>query len=214
VSEPVSVRTRFERFPATVKGALVFRGEDRDPHQIHVRGARAVAFGGGMERDVPVEHATVTVPPKQDVFVPFEMAVADLDPGWYGFEVDVDLDGSPRTLHGDRRFSVAWPRGTMRTGTIKLDRSFRVGELRVLVTKLQLASDGATLRLELDPSTDVEVALTAEPGSVPVPVVELDLDARAPGTIVRAYPIPRATRLLRLEVANDAERGSVELPLE
>ena len=207
MSEPVSVRTRFERFPATVKGALVFRGEDRDPHQIHVRGARAVAFGGGMERDVPVEHATVTVPPRQDVFVPFEMAVADLDPGWYGFEVDVDLDG-------DRRFSVAWPRGTMRTGTIKLDRSFRVGDLRVVATKLQLASDGATLRLELDPSTEVEVALTAEPGSAPIPVVELEPDARAPGTVVRAYPVPRATRLLRLEVANGPERGSIELPLE
>jgi hypothetical protein len=214
VSEPVSVRTRFERFPATVKGALVFRGEDRDPHQIHVRGARAVSVGGGAERDVPVEHATVTVPPRQDVFVPFEMAVTDLEPGWYGFEVDVDLDGSARTLHGDRRFSVAWPRGTMRTGTIKLDRSFRVGDLRVVATKLQLSSEGATLRLELDPSTDVGVALTAEPGSVPLPVVEVEHDPRAAGAVVRAYPVPRATRLLRLEVTNESERGSIELPLE
>src|SRR5262249_31786032 len=83
VTEPVSVRTRFERFPATVKGALVFRGEDPDPHQIEVRGARVVAFSGSSERDVPVELAVVTVPPRQDVFVPFEMSVGDLEPGWY-----------------------------------------------------------------------------------------------------------------------------------
>jgi hypothetical protein len=214
VSEPVSVRTRFERFPATVKGAMVFRGEDADPHQIHVRAARAVAFGGATERDVPMEHATVTVPPRQDVFVPFEMAVADLEPGWYGFEVDVDLDGSPRTLHGDRRFSVAWPRGTMRTGTIKLDRSFRVGGQRVVATRLQLASDAATLRLELDPSEGFEVALTGEPGGVPLPVVDVEPDPRTSATVVRVYPVPRGTRVLRLEVANEAGRGSVDLPLE
>jgi len=214
MSEPVSVRTRFERFPATVKGALVFRGEDPDPHQIHVRGARAVAIAGDVERDVPVEHATVTVPPRQDVFVPFEMAVADLEPGWYGFEVDVDLDGSPRILRGDRRFSVAWPRGTMRTGTIKLDRSFRVGGQRVVVSKLQLASDGATLRLELEPAADLEISLTGEPGAVPLPVVEIEPDPRTSATLVRAYPVPRATRLLRLELALEADRGSVDLPLQ
>src|SRR5438552_6104450 len=95
----VSVRTRFERFPATVKGALVFRGEDPDPHQVAVRSARVVGLGGGPERDLPVERAVITVPPHQDLFVPFEMTVADLEPGWYGFQVEVDLDGSPRTLH-------------------------------------------------------------------------------------------------------------------
>jgi hypothetical protein len=161
-----------------------------------------------------VEHAIVTLPPHQDVFVPFETAVGDLEPGWYGFEVDVDLDGSPRTLGGDRRFSVAWPRGTMRTGAVKVDRSFRVGDQRIVVTRMQLASDATTIRLELDPPEPVEVVLTAEPGAVRLPVVEIEADARSSTTIVSAYPVPRETRKLRLELARDDERGSVELPLD
>ena len=214
MTEEVSVRTRFERFPATVKGALVFRGEDRDPHQIEVRGARVVEFGGHGEREVPVELAVVTVPPHQDVFVPFEMAVADLEPGWYGFEVDVDLDGSPRTLNGDRRFSVAWPRGTMRTGTVKVDRSFRVGDRRVVVTRLHLASDATTLRLEVDPVSPVEVSLAGEPGLVELPVVDVDTDERTSTVTVRAYPVPREVRKLRLEVAAGDDRETVDLPLD
>ncbi|MFL5798777.1 MAG: hypothetical protein ACJ77A_12705 [Actinomycetota bacterium] len=210
--EPVSVRTRFERFPATVKGALVFRGEDRDPHQIAVRSARVVGLRGGSERDVPVERAIVTVPPHQDLFVPFEMAVADLDPGWYGFEVEVDLDGAPRTLYGDRRFSVPWPRGTMRTGIMKADRSFRVGAIRVVVTRVQLASDATTLRLELDPPAPVECMLSAEPGG-DLPVVETELDERSGTLMVRAYPVPRDGRKLRLEIAGGEDRGTVELSL-
>jgi hypothetical protein len=214
VTQPVSVRTRFERFPATVKGALVFRGEDSDPHQIAVRGARVVGLGGGPGREVPVELAVITVPPHQDVFVPFEMSVSDLDPGWYGFEIEVDLDGSPRRLDGDRRFSVAWPRGTMRTGVVKVDRSFRVGEQRVVVARLQLASDATTLRLELDPPTPVEVGLVAEPGSHALPVVELDLDERSSTATVRAYPVPRASRKLQLEVAAGEHRQTVDIALD
>src|SRR5262249_37136223 len=152
-----------------------------------------------------------------DVFVPFEMSVGDLEPGWYGFEVEVDLDGSPRTLHGDRRFSVAWPRGTMRTGTVRVERSLRVGDQRVLVTRLQLSSESTRVRLELDPSEPsepVEVALRAEPGSVELPVVEMERDPRTTATTVKAYPMPRDSRKLMLEVAAGDERGSVELPLD
>jgi hypothetical protein len=142
------------------------------------------------------------------------MPLGELEAGWYGFEVDVDLDGSPRTLHGDRRFSVAWPRGTMRTGTIKVDRSLQLGEQRVLVTRLQLASDATTLRLELDPQESIEVALRAEPGSVPIPVVEVDLDVRTSATVVRAYPVPRAASRLVLELGRGDVTGSMEVPLD
>src|SRR2546427_30058 len=48
----VSVRTRFDRFPATVKGAFVVRGEDRDPHQVEVR------VGGVKARVARVECTT------------------------------------------------------------------------------------------------------------------------------------------------------------
>ena len=47
VSDPISVRARFERFPATVKGAFIFRGEDANPHQVAVEGARVAGLGAG-----------------------------------------------------------------------------------------------------------------------------------------------------------------------
>jgi hypothetical protein len=212
VTEPVSVRTRFERFPATVKGALVFRGEDSDPHQIAVRGARVVALSGGPAREVPVQTAVVIVPPHQDVFVPFEVTIGDLEPGWYGFDVDIDLDASPRTLQGDRHFSVPWPRGTKRTGIVKPDRSFRVGDMRVVVTRLHLASDATTLRMELDPATPVRCTLEAQPGGH-LPVVEVELDELTGVATVRAYPVPREAGKLRLQVEVGEERAGIDLPL-
>ena len=57
----VSVRSRFERFPATVKGAMVFRGEDADPHQVAIREARVVGVPGEPARDLPIERATVKI---------------------------------------------------------------------------------------------------------------------------------------------------------
>ena len=45
VSDPISVRARFERFPATVKGAFILRGEDANPHQVVVGGARSRRWG-------------------------------------------------------------------------------------------------------------------------------------------------------------------------
>src|SRR5436190_18429393 len=103
----VSVRTRFEKFPATVKGAFVFRGEDADPHQVVVREGRVVRLPGSGGRPLPVERLTVDVPPHADVFVPFELPIGDLDPGRYGFEIEVDVDGSPQRLAGGRRLPIA-----------------------------------------------------------------------------------------------------------
>ena len=104
---PVSVRTRFERFPATVKGAFVIRGEDSDPHQVVVRGGHVVRLPASPARPLPLNAVTVDVPPHRDVFVPFELATSDLDPGWYAFEIELDVDGSPRRMAGDRRFAIA-----------------------------------------------------------------------------------------------------------
>ena len=54
MSDPISVRARFERFPATVKGAFIFRGEDANPHQVVVGGARVSALGAGGSSPVPM----------------------------------------------------------------------------------------------------------------------------------------------------------------
>jgi hypothetical protein len=196
-SPPVSVRTRFERFPATVKGAFVFRGEDGDPHQVVVRGGRIVRVPGSSGRPLPVQPLTVDVPPHQDVFVPFELPIADLEPGWYGFEVEVDLDGSPRRLPGDRRFPIPWPRGTVRTGTVKVDRETVVGSTRVAVERLQFATDSTTVRFSVRPPEPLGVRLEA--GKSRVEVISVDLDESSGAGTATAYPIGRRERSVRIE---------------
>jgi len=209
----VSVRSRFERFPATVKGAMVFRGEDADPHQVAIREARVVGVPGEPARDLPIERATVTVPPHQDVFVPFELGIADLPPGWYGFEIDVDLDGSPRTLRGDRRFAVPWPRGSMRTGTVRVERVLRVGPLAVRVERVQLTVDSTSVRFVVTPPAEVEVEMAAGPGSLPALSVAVE-----PGTgqgLATAYPLARTERDLRVSFhGDDGSTADVAIPLQ
>ncbi|MGZ4151159.1 MAG: hypothetical protein ACXVP3_01800, partial [Actinomycetota bacterium] len=68
----LSVRARFERFPATLKGAFIIRGEDPDPHQVALGPARIVPVTGGEGRPIAIAESTLDIAPKQDVFVPFE----------------------------------------------------------------------------------------------------------------------------------------------
>ena len=93
LTDPVSVRARFERFPATVKGAFILRGEDADPHQVVFREANVVGLGLGVTKPMPMTSATLDVAPHRDVFVPFEMPVSELEPGWYTMTCDLEVDG-------------------------------------------------------------------------------------------------------------------------
>ena len=55
----------FERFPATVKGAFVLRGADRDPHQVRVARARGCASWPGRARSRSgLEPVTLDVAPQ------------------------------------------------------------------------------------------------------------------------------------------------------
>jgi hypothetical protein len=193
----VSLRTPFERFPATVKGAFVFRGEDPDPHQVRLLAVRLVRLPTSEEiRTLPMDPVIMTVPPRSDVFVPFETSVSDLEPGWYGFEVDVEVDGSPRTMGGDRRFPSPWPRGTMRSGTVRVDRHVAAGPHTVRVDRVLCSPDVVQVRFSVHPPAGVE--LRAEAGGAPVEVLEVKVDpATGEGTAV-AYPIPRGEGSLRL----------------
>ncbi|HEX9375019.1 MAG TPA: hypothetical protein VGB19_02085 [Actinomycetota bacterium] len=211
----VSVRSRFERFPATVKGAMVFRGEDADPHQVAIREARVVGVPGEPARALPIERATVTVPPHQDVFVPFEMGIADLPPGWYGFEIDVDLDGSPRTLHGDRRFTIPWPRGSMRTGTVRVDRDVRVGSVAIRVERVQLASDSTSVRFVVTPPVDAEVVVDLADGRGSLPMLSVAVEPATGQGTATGYPLARSEHDLRVSfLADDGSRADLDIALE
>ncbi len=203
---PISVRARFERFPATVKGAFILRGEDADPHQVILREARATGVGVGGSLPVPIPSTTLDVAPHRDVFVPFELAVSGLEPGWYTLECDLDVDGSPGTYDGGRRFSVPWPRATVRRGQVKVGRRVRLGKgVSVTVDHVECAADSTRVHLRVDPPEPISARLSADDGRVEVLGVELDEGTgRAK---VSAYPLLRAHRGLRIELRG-AARGA------
>lgn len=197
--EPLSVRARFERFPATVKGAFILRGEDRDPHQVVFREARAVEVAGGASHPVPVAATTLDVAPHQDVFVPFELLVVDLEPGWYGFECALEVDGIPSTYPGGRRFAVPWPRATVRRGQVRIDETVRLGgRATARVDQLDCGGDSVRLSLSVDPPGPISVRLLAD-GAVLEPLAS-DVDESTGRAKATAYPLLRTHALLRIEL--------------
>lgn len=206
----LSVRARFERFPATVKGALILRGEDADPHQVVFHGVRAVPVGGGERREVPVGVSVLDVAPHRDLFVPFELMVADLPPGWYGFECDLEVDGVLGTYSGGRRFLVPWPRGTVRRGPVPVGRAFTLGgRVRVRLEQLDCGADMLRLALAPEPFGALKVRLLAD-GEV-LPLLEQEEDPGRGLLRLAAYPLLRSHRVLRVEARS---RGRAEGALD
>ncbi|HEX9123604.1 MAG TPA: hypothetical protein VF984_09645 [Actinomycetota bacterium] len=214
MSGAVSVRARFERFPATVKGAFIIRGEDRDPHQVVLQDARAVSVDGRAVRPIPMQSTTLDIVPKQDVFVPFELSVSDLEPGWYDLVCGLQVDGVPGIYPGGRRFAVAWPRASVRRGQVKVGRDVEVGAVRVLVEQLDCGGDSMKLHLSVEPPEPVTVKLSVDGAHLEVLDVELD-DATGRGKVI-AYPLLKTHRGLRVDVrgrGRGAEGGlDVALP--
>jgi hypothetical protein len=213
---PISVRTRFERFPATVKGAFVIRGEDSDPHQVAVKRGWVVRLPASPGPALPLQPVTVDVPPHRDVYVPFELATSDLDPGWYAFEIEMEVDGSPRRMVGDRRFAIAWPRGTVRTGTVKVDRATRLGKGQVVLERLQLTADATTIRFSVEPPEPVGIRLDV--GRTRKDVLAVDVDQETGEGTAVAYPLHRSDRTVRVEFqlgrgrAGDRADLTIQLP--
>lgn len=210
---PISARARFERFPATVKGAFIFRGEDPDPHQVVVGGARVSAIGPGGSSPMPLAPVTLDVVPHRDVFVPFELPLADLDPGWYTLVCDVEVDGSPATYDGGRRFSVPWPRATVRRGQVKIGRRVRLGDQTVQVEQVDCSGDSIKVSLRVDPPGALSLKLFADGRRLQE--LEMEADEERGRVKATAYPLMRADEVLRIELKGRA-RGSeeaIEVPL-
>ncbi len=214
MSEPLSVRARFEKFPATVKGAFILRGEDRDPHQVVFRQARAVAVSGGTWREVAVAATTLDVAPHQDVFVPFELMVSDLEAGWYGFECEMEVDGYPFTFPGGRRFAVPWPRATVRRGSLRVDRTVALGDRgKVRIEQVDCGGDSVKIGLVVEPPGPLRVHLSAD--GARVAILEQDDDEISGRVKVTAYPLLRANSVLRIELKGRGRgaEAALDIPL-
>jgi hypothetical protein len=207
----VSVRARFERFPATVKGAFVIRGEDSDPHQVSFMQGRLVRLPGGAGRVLPLEPVILDVAPHQDLFVPFEFSVADLDPGWYALESAVEVDGSPRTYPGGKRFVVPWPRSAVRKGTVDVRRKVPLeGGATVEVGSLKCQADSVTVGYTVSPPEPVEIRLLADGSRLPQ--LEEDFEPETGRGRLTVYPVPASARGIRVEVSPSRGRTRGSAP--
>ena len=108
---PVRVDVVFDRFPASVRGAIVVRALDREPHQIKLVGADVVEAEPPSRpvRSVAVDEAVVDVAPHGEVLIPFDIPFADLDRGSYRVRAEVLVDGATRISgpdDGGKRFTV------------------------------------------------------------------------------------------------------------
>jgi hypothetical protein len=212
---------RYERFPATVKGAFVLRGADGDPHTVRLEEATIGRIPGGPAVPVPMGDVVVDVAPARDLFVPFEAVLADLEPGWYEVGCRILVDGTGRWVFTGRPFSVAWPRGETRRGMVRLDRRVRIGKHAVHLDRVEMVAD----------ATVVVWSTEGEEGAA-VPVLDLAADGNpvdalppgAPPTLHRGsaahghrtafYPVPRGTGKLGLTVRSGDESHPVTARLD
>jgi hypothetical protein len=221
---PVEVAVRFERFPATVKGAFVMRGADGNPHGVRMEEATVARVPDGAGKDVPLEEIVLDVAPARDLFVPFEVSISDLEPGWYTVTCRVKVDGGGDWSFCGRPFSMAWPRGANRRGIAQVGRTVRVGGGRVLIDRVEMVPDHALVvwRPESPPAAEVvgkglsRAVLIADGTALdPLPPDAVASVARAQGDELRAafYPVPKAAKrvqaLVRLPAGQESEPAEV-----
>jgi len=152
------------------------------------------------------------VVPHRDVFVPFELPVSELDPGWYSLVCDVDVDGAPASYDGGRLFSMPWPRATVRRGVVKVERVVALGDATVRVEQLDLGGDSAKLHLLIEPPGPITVKLAADGRRLDL--LETEIDESTGRGKVTAYPVLRTVSSVRIELKRRGAEASLDVPLD
>jgi hypothetical protein len=204
----ISIRAHYERFPATIKGAVVLRGEGRDPRQVRIEDARVIEVSGGGSQSIAMEPVTLEVAPHLDLFVPFEVPLTDLGAGWYSLECDVVIDGVPDVVHPGDRFPVAWPRATVRRGPVPVGKSLDVSGDTVAIDQIDCAGD--SIKIGFTATKAPTLKLTADGATVPVLDTQFD-EATGRGKIV-GYPLMRTQRALSIDASGAKRPLEVTLP--
>lgn len=206
---PVSVEVVFERFPASVRGAVVVRGADRDPHQVSLEDAEVVeAPAGKPVRSLELGAVTVDVAPRREVLIPFEVPFAELDPGWYAVTAEVIVDGQRRVRGPEGtspRFVVGWPGGEVRRGSVVLDLPIAVPESEgAVVERVECRADSAVVRWRHAPSGGTEHRefdeLKVKAGRRLLPILEDSFEPRTGRRTTTTYPVLSRHRTLTFEL--------------
>lgn len=216
----MAVRTVFERFPASVRGAVAVRGADTDPHQVALSGAAVVELGAPARavRNVSVQQAIVDIAPRREVLIPFEIPLAGLEPGWYGVMAEVVVDGA-QTVKGPgehaRKFLVPWPRGIVRRGTVDADLRIEVpGSKGAEVNRVECKGDRTVVRWSHEPVESgtppefEELTVLADGRRLPVLESTVELSAGNRTTVV--YPVLARQRTLTFQLDRRNRPGEVQ----
>jgi hypothetical protein len=218
---PIRVQTRFERFPASIKGAFVLAGADGNPHTVLVESAEVARIPGGVVKAVPVEDRQLNVAPSRDLFVPFEVPVMDLDPGWYQLVSSIKVDGGRVWRFEGRPFTIPWPRNDVRRGALVVGERVSAGGVQFEVERVELGPDAAVVvwrgaaagaPSEAPDEPEGVAVLLADGQELPVvPSARGSkaFDPRLPGERRSvSYPVPKATRSLEVMIRLSAGASS------
>ena len=210
---PVSVDTVFDRFPASVRGAVVVRGLDREPHQIRLVAAEVVPahdLARGVH-PVAAERATVDVAPHREVLIPFDVPFAGLEPGWYCVVAEVEVDGGAHRRgpeDGGKRFVVPWPSAEVRRADLR--PNLEIGG--AVIDRIELKTDRTAVRWR-PPADAPDARLRLRLGARRLPVVEATNDPRGGGRLTVAHPVPKRATQLDLEVTAGRRKAAAQLDL-
>jgi len=211
MDEQVSIRASFERFPATVKGAFVLRGADRNPHQVRIEAARVREMAGRSSQPIDLDPVTLDVAPNLDLFVPFEFPITELSAGWYGLECDVAIDGVAESVRPPKRFAVPWPRASMRRGSVSVNKTAQVdGGSKVRIEQIECGGDAIRVSYTATPPEPAVLRLVAD-GTV-VPLLDDEFDQESGRGRITAYPLLRTRSRLAIEVRGAESSIEVLLP--
>jgi hypothetical protein len=209
---PITVDAVFERFPASVRGAVVIRGVDPDPHQIRLEHASVADPRGKGVRDVVIEETVVDLAPRGEILVPFDIPFAGLEPGWYQVWAEILVDGQRKVRgpDGGKRFLVPWPGDQVRKGPVEASLELGGG---VAVRRLECRPDRATVRWHAPSDEESELRVIVEGERLPELGATVDQASGDRGTVV--YPILKQHRSLTFELqgpGTSGRTGTLELP--
>jgi hypothetical protein len=196
VSGRLSIRAHYERFPLGIKGAFVMRAADGDPHQVKILLAQAVGMAGEGAHSLALDDVILEVAPNLDLFVPFEVPLAQLVPGWYALRCDLAIDADPVSVQPGAPFSVPWPRATTRRGNLSV--SGTLGDLHI--DHVDCLADA--IRITYTAGAAADLVLTAGARELPVVATEYEVEA-GKGKVV-GYPVLRSDASLRIGSAGGA----------
>jgi hypothetical protein len=200
---PVRVQIRFERFPASIKGAFVLKGGDGDPHAVKFDWARVARIPAGPAMPIVLEDRLLDVAPNRDLFVPFEVAVSEMEASWYMVESSLRVDGGRSYPYSGRPFTIPWPRSDVRKGTIHVAKLFRAGDLSFHVERVELGWDSAAVLWQPKGSGDAAAVEGPDGGAWAV--------LMADGAELERLPDEAGSRLS--EPRGPGERRTVTYPL-